>query len=268
MGALSMFKAKQDFQRISIDRISRNPNQPRRLFDPEGLRELSESIRRYGVITPLTVRRLEQGFELVAGERRLRAARLAGLTLVPCYIVEADEERSGMMALLENLQRQDLDFFEEAASLRQLCDKFGMTQQQAAERIGKTQSAVANKLRLLRLSPETVELVRDAGLTERHARALLRMEDEARQLSAAQQMVKQKMNVDRAEKYIDTLLENRPKAKRQFILHDVRIFINTVDRAVALMRRSGVSAAMERRQEGADMIITVRVPASSAFPPA
>ena len=257
---------KQDFQRIPLDRIARNPNQPRKLFDPESLRALSESIRRYGVITPLTVRRLPRGFELVAGERRLRAARMAGLETVPCYIVEADEARSGLMALLENLQRQDLDFFEEAASLRQLCDKFGMTQQQAAERIGKTQSAVANKLRLLRLSPETVALVRDAGLTERHARTLLRLEDEGRQLSAARQMARQGMNVERAEKFVDSLLTVPAKGKRQMILRDVRIFLNTVDRAVALMTRGGVRARVDRRTEGEELVITVRVPAGQSQP--
>ena len=261
MSAFPALRGRQDFQRLPIDRIARNPNQPRRLFDAESLCALSESIRRYGVITPLTVRRTAQGFELIAGERRLRAARLAGLDAVPCYIVQADEERSGLMALLENLQRQDLDFFEEAASLRQLCEKFGMTQQQAAERVGRTQSAVANKLRLLRLAPETVAAVRDAGLTERHARALLRLDDEARQLAAARQMAKQGMNVERAEAYVEELLADRPRPQRRLVLRDVRIFLNNLDRAAALMKRSGVGAAMERRQEGAELVITVRIPA-------
>ncbi|MEA5039795.1 MAG: ParB/RepB/Spo0J family partition protein [Clostridiaceae bacterium] len=262
MAGVFAFKGRQDFQRIPIDRIAKNPNQPRRLFDAESLASLAESIRRYGVITPLTVRRLNGGFELVAGERRLRAARLAGLETVPCYIVEASAESSGLMALLENLQRQDLDFFEEAAFLRQLCDRFGMTQQQAAERIGRTQSAVANKLRLLRLSPETVETIRDGNLTERHARALLRLPDEERQLSAARQMVRQGMNVERGEKYIESLLTEKSKQKKQFLIRDVRIFLNTVERAAALMRKSGTDAAVERRQEGDDLIICVRVPSA------
>lgn len=262
MAGMFAHKDRQDFQRIPIDKIAKNPNQPRKLFDADSLMGLAESIRRYGVITPLTVRRTETGFELVAGERRLRAARMAGLDAVPCYIVEASEENSGLMALLENLQRQDLDFFEEASFLRQLCDRFGMTQQQAAERIGKTQSAVANKLRLLRLSPETVEVIRDGHLTERHARALLRLPEEPRQLAAAQQMVKQEMNVERAEKYIEAVLEKRPGQKRQIIIRDVRIFLNSIEKAVALMKKSGAHASMERRQEGDDLIISVRVPAA------
>jgi len=262
MAGMFALKERQDFQRIPIDRIAKNPNQPRKLFDAESLMGLAESIRRYGVITPLTVRRLDAGFELVAGERRLRAARIAGLDTVPCYIVEANEESSSLMALLENLQRQDLDFFEEAAFLRQLCDRFNMTQQQAAERIGRTQSAVANKLRLLRLSPSTVEIIRDGKLTERHARALLRLPDESRQISAAQQMVRHGMNVEKAEKYIESLLEDKPQQRRQALIRDVRIFLNTIERAAALMRKSGAQAVVERRQEGSDLILTVRVPAA------
>lgn len=262
MAGMFAVKERQDFQRIPIDRIAKNPNQPRKLFDTEQLSGLAESIRRYGIITPLTVRRLGAGFELVAGERRLRAARMVGLETVPCYIVEVTDENSSLMALLENLQRQDLDFFDEAAFLRQLCDRFNMTQQQAAERIGKTQSAVANKLRLLRLSPETVEVIRDGNLTERHARVLLRLSDEKHQLLAAQHMVKQEMNVERAEKYIEALLDERPRQKKQILIRDVRIFLNTIDRAVALMRKSGSAAVVEQKQEGRDLVISVRVPAA------
>jgi len=216
-----LLKNDRIFSEFPSTASPKNPNQPRKLFDAESLMGLAESIRRYGVITPLTVRRLDAGFELVAGERRLRAARIAGLDTVPCYIVEANEESSSLMALLENLQRQDLDFFEEAAFLRQLCDRFNMTQQQAAERIGRTQSAVANKLRLLRLSPSTVEIIRDGKLTERHARALLRLPDESRQISAAQQMVRHGMNVEKAEKYIESLLEDKPQQRRQALIRDV-----------------------------------------------
>ena len=143
----------KEFRRISIRQIRKNPNQPRKRFDPQALQELAESIRRYGVITPLTVRETDEGYELIAGERRLRAASIAGLSAVPCYVVKASDRDSALMALLENLQRKDLDCFEEAASLQRLCRDYHMTQQEAAERVGKTQSAVANKLRLLRLSP-------------------------------------------------------------------------------------------------------------------
>ena len=157
--------------------ISPNPVQPRRHFDQEALAELSESIRSYGILNPLTVRRRGGRYELVAGERRLRAAKLAGLTEVPCLLVDVDMQDAGLLALVENLQRKDLDFLEEAEGLRQLIDRFGLSQEDAARRIGKSQSAVANKLRLLRLPGDILEALRDNGLTERHGRALLRLPD-------------------------------------------------------------------------------------------
>lgn len=261
--ALPALRVRQEFRRIPPEHISCNPHQPRAVFDPEALRELADSIRRYGIITPLTVRRTDKGFELVAGERRLRAARMVGLATVPCYVVDADEQRSGLMALLENLHRRDLDFFEEAASLRQLCDGFGMTQQEAAERIGKTQSAVANKLRLLRLTPETVDAIRAAGLSERHARALLRLEDPDAQLSAARAFARHGMTVERAEQYVDTLLKPKSAARRQMLLRDVRIFLNTVEHAADVMRRSGCPVELEKADADGALILTVRIPAAA-----
>ena len=145
---------------LSIDKIRPNPAQPRRYFDEKSLNELSQSILRYGILQPLTVRRGAQGYELIAGERRLRAARLAGLREVPCLLARADEENSSLLALIENLQRRDLHWFEEAEALSRLISTYGLSQEQAAERLGKSQSAIANKLRLLRLSPECVELLR------------------------------------------------------------------------------------------------------------
>ena len=254
----------KEFLRIPIRQIRKNPNQPRKQFEPEALEELAESIRKYGIITPLTVRRREEGYELVAGERRLRAAAIAGLSTVPCYIVEVGDLDSGLMALLENLQRKDLDCFEEAASLRKLCEDYHMTQQEAARRIGKTQSAVANKLRLLRLSPAVVEQVRQSGLSERHARALLRLEEE-RQLGAAKEIGQRGMTVAQTEAYIERLLREKPKARRQTCIKDVRLFCNTVERAVRLMRESGVAADYRRAQEGETLIVTVRIPAAAAF---
>ena len=158
------------------DAIYPNPDQPRRTFDQSGLEELSASIRELGVLQPLTVRRREGRWELVAGERRLRAARLAGLEEVPCLSIQADSQSSSVLALVENLQRRDLDFWEEALALRRLIDTYHVSQEEAARRVGKSQSAVANKLRLLRLSSDTLSLLRDGGATERHARALLRLD--------------------------------------------------------------------------------------------
>ena len=155
-----------------------NPSQPRRVFEEDGLRELAESIRRWGVLQPLTVRRREGKWELVAGERRLRAAKLAGLTAVPCLPIEAEDADSALLALTENLQRRDLHFLEEAAALSAYLQKTGETQEELAAKLGRSPSALANKLRLLRLSPACRELLVKNGLTERHARCLLRLEDE------------------------------------------------------------------------------------------
>ena len=166
---LTLVSGREDrvLRRIRISEIVRNPNQPRRYFDPEAIATLAESIRQYGVLNPLTVRRTANGgYELVAGERRLRAARVAGLTDVPCLLINADGEDSSVIALVENLQRRDLDFFEEANGFKRLIEQFGLTQEEAARKVGKTQSAVANKLRLLRLSQQNMELIRCNNLTD------------------------------------------------------------------------------------------------------
>ena len=160
---------------LRADELSPNPVQPRRRFDDEALAELSESIKTYGILNPLTVRLRGGKYELVAGERRLRAAKLAGLPEVPCILLDVNMEDASLIALVENLQRRDLDFIEEAAGINQLIRMFGMSQEEAARRIGKSQSAVANKLRLLKLPPDVLEALRENGLTERHGRALLRL---------------------------------------------------------------------------------------------
>ncbi|MBQ2866150.1 MAG: ParB/RepB/Spo0J family partition protein [Clostridia bacterium] len=261
----------RDFKKISVDDIVPNPNQPRRIFDPDAISQLAESIKSCGIITPLTVRRSEKGgYELIAGERRLRASRLAGLRQVPCYILDADEEGSSFMAVVENLQRKDLDFFEEALSLRALIDKYGLTQQQTAERIGKTQSSVANKLRLLKLSPEAVRIIRESHLSERHARALLRLPAEQQALGAETAVIKA-LNVEQTEKLVDDMLKDMQKPpktdgktakspKRDTVyIKDVRIFLNTLARAVKTMEMSGVRVKVDRFIEREDTVVTVRI---------
>ena len=251
----------KEFKRIPVDAIMKNPYQPRRVFDPDGISELAASIRTFGVITPLTVRRTGSGFELVAGERRLRAAKEAGLKSVPCYIVETDGRGSSLMAIVENIQRRDLDFFEEAQALRSLTEKYGLTQQQAAEKTGRTQSAVANKLRLLKLSPETVAVIRESGLSERHARALLRLPEESRE-EAAREIAAAGLNVERTEKYVEKLLaEKKERPKRElFFIKDVRIFLNTLSRAAEIMRGSGVDVRIRREQNENGTVVTVTIP--------
>ena len=172
-------------QFMPISAISPNPAQPRKVFAQDGLEELAASIKEHGVLQPLSVRRTSTGLELVSGERRLRASKLAGLTEVPCIIVSVDGQESSLLALVENLQRRDLDFVEEAAALSSLIQTYRLSQEEAAKRVGKSQSAVANKLRLLRLPPAALSVLREHGCTERHARALLKLEDPAAQEAAA-----------------------------------------------------------------------------------
>ena len=262
---------KREFKKIDVDRIYPNPNQPRKVFDEVGIEELAKSIGRYGVITPLTVRKTSRGYELVAGERRLRASKKAGVRQVPCYILEVGEQESSLMAIVENLQRKDLDFFEEALSLRCLIEKYGLTQQETAEKIGKTQSAVANKLRLLKLSPDTVKLIRERGLSERHARTLLRL-DEEQQFFAAEIMSASQMNVQQAEEYVDNLLLERVKTdktpqkegkKRKnpiVFVKDLRIFNNSLMRSIEIMRSSGLDVKYKREQKDGLTVYTVTVP--------
>lgn len=252
---------------IKAEDIRRNPYQPRSVFNEDGLHELSESIRQYGVLQPLTVRRCEGGgFELVAGERRLRASKLAGLRDVPCILLDATEKQSSVLALVENLQRCDLDFFEEAEGIRRLILQFGLSQDEAARRLGKSQSAIANKLRILRHPPAVTEVIRSNGLTERHARALLRIEGAEARLEAAGHIAAEKLNVAQTEEYIEGLLSKgaESEAKRGirtlYVFKDIRLFINTVTRAVDTMRRSGVNASMERAEEDGDIRLTIVIP--------
>lgn len=258
----------RQLRRIKISAIARNPYQPRKYFDQEAIFQLAESIRTYGVLNPLTVRRTSEGYELIAGERRLRAARAAGLSEVPCIVLSATEEDSSAIALVENLQRRDLDFFEEAQGFRQLIDLYGLTQEEAARRVGKTQSAVANKLRLLKLSDEVVRVVRDGGLTERHARALLRLPDDDQRLEAAHVMIDQQLNVSRAEQYIDRLLAAPAPVKPVPIVHrmvrDVRFFLNTLDKAVGVMQDSGVGAQVEREELADGLLVRIMIPNARA----
>lgn len=253
---------ERQLRRIKIAMIARNPHQPRKYFDPEAITQLADSIRQYGVLNPLTVRRMGDGFELIAGERRLRAARQAGMFEVPCIIMSATEQDSSALALVENLQRRDLDFFEEAWGLKKLIDTFGLTQDEAARKVGKTQSAVANKLRLLKLSQKNIQMVRDGGLTERHARALLRLAEENDRLQVTAHIIEHQFNVSRTEQYIDKLLE-APAPEKQTVLRlikDVRFFINTVDKAVGVMKESGVDAKVEREDKEDGVLLRIMIP--------
>ena len=242
---------------LPVRSIRPNPAQPRRVFREEALKDLSESILRHGILQPLSVRRREGGYELICGERRLRAAQMAGLTDVPCILMQMDDRESGMTAMVENLQRQDLDFVEEAQGISRLMGQFNMSQEQTARLLGKSQSAVANKLRLLRHSEPVLEALRQAELTERHARALLKLPDEQTKLRAIAEISRQGMSVARTESYVASLLA-QPRDKTDKA--NVAAFLNSLTQSLARIQLSGIGAVSERRETDSQIVLTITIP--------
>lgn len=245
---------------VNTDEIYPNPAQPRRVFDEESLASLSDSIRRHGILQPPVVRkRSGGGYELIAGERRFRAAVLCGMKKIPCLLHNGGEEESAELAIIENLQRRDLSLFEEAAAIAALCERCGLTQAEVGERLAVSQSYVANKLRILRLSEEARAIVERAGLTERHVRAVLRLPEEGR-IPALQKMAAQEMNVATAERYVERLLsEKKPAPHRAGVIKDIRLFYNSLDRAVKLVREAGIGIASERREDDEAIEVVIRI---------
>ncbi len=237
--------------------IRPNPNQPRTVFREDALLELCESIRRHGILQPLSVRRVGTGYELIAGERRLRAGIMAGLTEIPCIVMNMTDQESGMTALVENLQRQDLDFIEEARGISLLMSSWDMSQEQVARVLGKSQSAVANKLRLLQHSGKVLEALRQGGLTERHGRALLKLTAEREKLQAIEHIVRRGLSVARTEQYIDDLLQNRNQKEPRT---DVNQFLKSVTQTLSRIQKSGISAVSERRETDSQIVLTITIP--------
>lgn len=245
--------------------IQPSPVQPRKQFDEAALRELSQSIKSYGILNPLTVRLKGGSYELVAGERRLRAAKMAGLKEAPCILIDVNMEDASLIALIENLQRRDLDFIEEAQGLSRLIRMFGLSQEEAARRIGKSQSAVANKLRLLKLPEDVLEGLRTHSLSERHGRALLRLPDSDSQRLALEHIRQNGLTVAAAEEYIEVLLsapaeEEKQEAKRMLVLKDVRIFLNSLKHSLELMKQGGIAAGVQRQETEDSLILTISIP--------
>ncbi len=253
---------------VSPDKILPNPNQPRKHFDEKELFRLSDSISQYGIIQPITVRQNNDSYEIICGERRLRAAVLAGLVKVPCIIKKTDSKNSAAMALTENLLRKNLNFFEEAGAISELIESFDMTQEEIAVVLGKTQGAVANKLRLLKLSPAVRSVILENYLTERHARLLLNLEEEEDRLAILKKIIEKKMNVATAEAYVDEYMdiksrgETPAKKMKKFFPKDIKIFINTINHAVSVMKKSGIKAnAVEKEEKDyIEYIITIPKP--------
>lgn len=250
---------------LNVCDIDPDPAQARRIFETEKLRELSESIREFGVIQPLIVRKTGNRFTLIAGERRLRAATMAGLNHVPCIISLADEEKAAYMSLIENLQRRDLDCFEEAAGLSRLITAYGLSREEAAKKLGKSQSAIANKLRLLKLNGECVSAIRRAGLSERHARELLRLESPTEVLNAVEFIRERKLSVAKTEKYVSELLAPPQKQKSNRSANPQRPIsnrselISAVCSAVEMAQSRGVRAELLRDETSEKTVITLTV---------
>ena len=238
--------------------IRPNPAQPRRSFDEKALAELTESIRCHGIVQPLSVRRTGGAYELIAGERRLRAAQAAGLGEIPCIIMSMDDAESGLVALVENLQRQDLDFIEEAVGISRLIRTQNLSQEQAARMLGKSQSAIANKLRLLRHSPEVLAAIKRADLSERHARALLRLKSEPEKMSAIAVIDSLGMSVSRTEQYIENLLNPDPKTGEKRV--NLGGFLKNLSQNIARIQSAGVPAVSERRETEAEIVLTITIP--------
>ena len=237
--------------------IRPNPAQPRKVFQEDALSELADSIRQHGILQPLSVRRTGGSYELIAGERRLRAAQMAGLSEIPCIVMNMDDKESGLAAMVENLQRQDLDFVEEARGISRLMGDWRMSQEQIARMLGKSQSAIANKLRLLRHSDPVLQALRGNNLTERHGRALLKLERDDEKLSAIDEIVRQNMSVLRTEQYIQQLLEGHKKIPQRV---NVGAFLNSLNQSLAKIQLSGISAISERRETEAEIVLTITIP--------
>lgn len=265
------FLSKDENKVLMIPTISIRPNktQPRKNFDQQQLKSLSQSIVQNGILQPLVVRRINSTeFELIAGERRLRAAIMAAKTKVPCIVIKCSDKESAIYALLENIQRKELSMFEEARGIARLIRKYGLTQEQAALSLGKKQSTVANKLRLLRLTFDEQEWIMSASLSERHARALLRIDNEMLRREVLSKVVAEGLNIKETEQYVTDVLykklpeatKAKPKQEKKVVVKDVRIFVNTINKALDTMRLSGINATSSKNETEDYIEYRVKIP--------
>jgi len=262
---------KQDNKKITmipIELIRPNPYQPRRKFEQGSLDELCQSIKQYGVIQPINVRKISAThYELVSGERRLRACMQAGLKEIPAIVVDVGEDDSAILAMIENLQRENLSYMEEAEGYRNLIREHGLTQEELAQKIGKSQSTIANKIRLLRLSPTVKKILAENNLSERHARALLKLDNEQLQIKVLQKVCEKGLNVRKTEELVQKALEkycSPPKSDEKGrvtkTIKDIRIFVNTIRQAIDTMKKSGVNARAAQIDRGEYLEFIVRIP--------
>jgi ParB family transcriptional regulator, chromosome partitioning protein len=257
----------QTIEKLSVDSIKPNPYQPRKTFNKASLEDLCQSIQNYGVLQPISVRKIgESGYELVAGERRLRAATMAGLGEIPAIIVDFIDQDSAVVALIENLQREDLNFFEEAEGYFNLINDHGINQEEVAKRVGKNQSTVANKIRLLRLAPEVKQIISDFSLTERHARALLRLPDTELQLKILSEVCKKNLNVKATEDIIEKMMQKISEPKEEEKKRNIRgvfnfkIYVNTLKNTFNAIKETGIDATFEQKDAGEYIEVVVKIP--------
>lgn len=267
-----IFKEKTRLLMLPVDRILPNPSQPRKSFSEKELFGLSVSIRENGLLQPVTVRKEAGKYYLIAGERRLRASKMAGLREIPAVLSEYSGQDSAVLALLENIQRQDLNMFEQAIAMENLIKIWGISQEQAAKRLGISQSYLSNKMRLLKLDDKEREAILKSKMTERHARALLRIDDGRLRKRVILLVIKQRLNVAQTEEIIDQMSQGKvikaekestiqkKQPMRTFIAKDIRIFINTIDHAVDAMKTAGIDAETERVETEEFIECTVRIP--------
>lgn len=251
---------------IPIEYVRPNPYQPRQEMDKQALEDLCSSIKQYGLMQPVVVRQINGcDYELIAGERRLKACRMVGMLHIPAVVVKASRTDSAVMALIENIQRENLGYIEEAEAFCTLLSDHGLTQEELAERLGKNQSTIANKIRILKLSPEIRILLKEHGLSERHARALLRLPEEKYKLKALNIIIKRGLNVTKSEELVETMLaqlssskSEKPKSIRVF--KDIRIFSNTIKQAIDMMKKSGIAAKATKQENDEYIEYTIKIP--------
>ncbi len=259
------FNQCTESRNIPIKSIKPNPNQPRQEMDSETLKELTISIMEYGLMQPIAVRQMRPfEYELIAGQRRLEACKSLGLAYIPAVVMCASETDSAILSLVENIQRENLNYLEEAEAFSALVNEHGLTQEELAEKLGKSQSTIANKIRILKLSPEMRDTITENSLTERHARALLKLSDEKLRKKALKIIIDRGLNVAKTDALIEEMLTEKPEEKEEVIpsrtFKDMRVFTNTIKRAVDLMRRSGIEAKTSKKESDEFIEYTIVIP--------
>lgn len=248
------------YKQIDINKIVANENQPRKVFDDEKIEELATSIKENGLIQPIIVRKYNRGYQIIAGERRFRACKLAGLKTVPCVIKDIDDKQVDTFAIIENIQREDLSPIEEAKAYKTLIDTYKMNQTELANKVGKKQSTIANKLRLLKLSDDVKYALKAKQITERHARAMLSLDKEAQQ-QILKEVLKKSLNVKQTESLINKPEKNKPKAKKgpTKISKNMKIAMNTLNQAIELIQKTGIEVMSETQEADEEYIITLKI---------